>query len=158
MATKQEILDMLRAFVAQRPGMEPRDYGDFKAYRAQSREITRDLHDCRELLRVVEMRDGITADDLKEAFKHAFSGRLSLQDWKPCAAAPKGRLALDYCTGQYFPTEYRKAACAVLRSALWSYWRDDAEVARAPVARTYILRVAKNVLTPGVFRRWFREV
>jgi hypothetical protein len=32
---------------------------------------------------------------------------------------------LDYCTGQYFPTEYRRAACAVLASALWSAKRDN---------------------------------
>jgi hypothetical protein len=31
---------------------------------------------------------------------------------------------LDYTTGQYWPTEYRRAAAAVLASALWSYWRD----------------------------------
>ncbi len=156
MATKQEILDLLSAFVAQRPGMEWGNYGDTKAYRAEARSITRDLHDCRELLRAVETRDGISAADLKEAFKHAFSGRLSLQDWKPCAAAPKGRLALDYCTGQYFPTEYRKAACAVLRSALWTYWRDDVPSDEAQ-PRAYILAAAKRNLSPGVFRRWFKE-
>lgn len=32
---------------------------------------------------------------------------------------------LDYCTGQYWPTEYRKAACAVLASAVWSWMRDE---------------------------------
>jgi hypothetical protein len=32
---------------------------------------------------------------------------------------------LDYCTGQYWPTEYRRAACAVLASALWAYQRDN---------------------------------
>lgn len=156
MATKSEIIDLLRAFVAQRPGMDWRNYGDTKAYRAEARSITRDLHDCRELLRAVETRDGISAADLKEAFKHAFSGRLLLTDCKPCAAAPKGRLALDYCTGQYFPTEYRKAACAVLRSALWTYWRDDVPSYETQ-PRAYILRVARNVPSPGVFRRWFRE-
>jgi hypothetical protein len=31
---------------------------------------------------------------------------------------------IDYCTGQYFPTEYRRAACAVLASALWEYTRE----------------------------------
>jgi hypothetical protein len=30
---------------------------------------------------------------------------------------------IDYCTGQYFPTEYRKAVCAVLASALWTRHR-----------------------------------
>jgi hypothetical protein len=31
---------------------------------------------------------------------------------------------IDYCTGQYFVTEYRRAACAVLASALWEYTRE----------------------------------
>jgi hypothetical protein len=39
-------------------------------------------------------------------------------------APPRIEVRLDYCTGQYFPTEYRKAACAVLSSALWGYVRE----------------------------------
>jgi hypothetical protein len=35
-----------------------------------------------------------------------------------------GKLKLDYCTGQYFPTEYRKAVAAVLAQALWDHKRD----------------------------------
>src|SRR3990167_287401 len=37
-----------------------------------------------------------------------------------------GSTSIDYCTGQYFPTEYRKAACAVLASALWAWTREHA--------------------------------
>lgn len=34
------------------------------------------------------------------------------------------RVRIDYCTGQYFPTEYRRAVCRVLASALWAHTRD----------------------------------
>lgn len=40
---------------------------------------------------------------------------------------------LDYCTGQYWPTEYRKAACAVLASAIWDWMREHCMP--APMAR-----------------------
>jgi hypothetical protein len=32
-----------------------------------------------------------------------------------------GAVAIDYCTGQYWPTEYRKATCAVLSQAIWAW-------------------------------------
>lgn len=130
---KRAIIGALHGFVNQRAGMDPRNYGDYKSYRAESRSVTRDLHDARELLRAVSWRDSITGDDLEKAFR-AFSGRLT------CKIEPvytSGNLnvipghltgykvALDYCTGQYFPTEYRKAVCAVLASALWDRKRAD---------------------------------
>src|SRR5574343_177078 len=119
-ATKQQIIELLRNFAEQRPGIEPGNYSDgtmagWRAYRAESRAVTRDLHEARELIRAVEL-SGITADMLREAFR-AFSGRLTLTE-------RDGKPALEYCTGQYFPTEYRKAVCAVCAAALWSYKRD----------------------------------
>ncbi len=115
MLTERElILANLDAFVRQRSGMDYRNYGDATSYRAEQRSITRDLHDYRALRAAVQWRDGIDAAALKEAFR-AFSGRLTWNGKR-----------MDYCTGQYFPTEYRKAACAVLSQALWDYTRDKA--------------------------------
>lgn len=34
---------------------------------------------------------------------------------------------LEYCTGQYFPTEYRPAANRVLRDLIWASYRDEIE-------------------------------
>lgn len=116
MATKQTICNALRAWINQRPGLEFGNYGDVSAYRSESRRITRQLHDARELLRAVEL-SGVTADMLRAAFR-AYSGRLTLVE------NADGSARLDYCTGQYWPTEYRAAACAVLASALWDYKRD----------------------------------
>lgn len=118
MATKQQIIEALRAFAAQRSGLEFGNYGDWKAYRAEQRSITKDLHQARQLLRAVEWRESVTAEHLRQAFR-AYSGRLSLID------TDTGGVRLEYCTGQYFPTEYRRAVCAVLASALWDWARPD---------------------------------
>ena len=125
---KTAILDALDAFVRQRPGLEFGNYGDVTSYRSELRSITRDLHDYRELRKAVAWRDGITADALLEAARSAYSGRLTLKDIS--ARYDDGSIywvySVDYCTGQYFPTEYRKAACAVLAQALWYYTRERA--------------------------------
>lgn len=114
--TKDQIVDLLDTWIRQRPGLDYANYGSLSGYRAELRDITTDLHDARELLRAVEL-SGVTAQELKEAFR-AYSGRLQLKE------DPKGWY-LDYCAGQYWPTEYRKAAAAVLASALWDYYRPD---------------------------------
>src|SRR3990167_1244789 len=126
---KQAILTALDTFVRQRPGMEPGNYSDAASYRSESRSITKDLHDYRVIRRTVELRDSITADMILEASQSAYSGRLqfsepgkaSIYDTRPAKV-----WRVDYCTGQYFPTEYRKAACAVLASALWAWTREHA--------------------------------
>ena len=123
---KQAIIDALGVFMRRRSGMEPGNYGSYTDYRQEQRSVTRDLHQARLLLREVELRDGITATDLKAAFR-AYSGRLTCNDIS--ARYDDGsiywRFSLGYCTGQYFPTEYRKAVCAVLAQALWDWKRDQ---------------------------------
>ena len=105
MPDRDRILALLREFAEQRPGLEFGNYGDVAAYRAESRSITRDLHHARELLAYVQ-RSRMSAETLRASFD-AYSGRLSLTEHD-------GTWRLDYCTGQYFPTEYRRAVCAVL--------------------------------------------
>ena len=117
MLTKQQILEALNTWIKQRPGLEFGNYGALASYRAELRQIAKDKRDAETLLTAAALRDSITAEDLTAAF-HAYSGRLTLSE-------DKGRAKLDYCTGQYWPTEYRKAACAVLASALWERKRED---------------------------------
>lgn len=112
LSERERILSALSAFIRQRPGLEFGNYGDVSAYRSEMRSITRDRHQAETLLAAVSWRTGITAAHLKDAFR-AYSGRLTWDGNK-----------LDYCTGQYFPTEYRRAVCAVLAQALWDYYRD----------------------------------
>lgn len=154
---KQAIIDALRRWIRQRPGLEYGNYGDPTSYRAECRSIARDKREAETLLSAVSWRDGIDADALIRAAEGAYSGRLSIkldgpwfvdyadgsvysatseQDardhWSRCAGRnergdgtlrQKPVAAIDYCTGQYWPTEYRRAVCAVLASALRDYQR-----------------------------------
>jgi len=115
MDKKQQIICALYTFIGQRPGLEFGNYGDVPNYRAEVRAIGRDLTQARQLLRYVELRASITADDIIEASLRAYSGRLTI------TASDDGKVSIDYCTGQYWPTEYRKAACAVLSQAIWAW-------------------------------------
>lgn len=125
---KTAIVSAILHFAERRPGLDPRDYirdwsdSDGRAnYRRESRRITRDLHHTRALAQYV-MLHSITADDLIEASRRAYSGRLSL---KPTAEGYE----VDYCTGQYFPTEYRRASACVLANAVWYYFGKDHQTA-----------------------------
>lgn len=138
MSERESMLAALGAWVRQRPGLEFGNYGDVRAYRSELRDIARDLRDARTLLRSVEM-SSMTAETLKEAFR-AFSGRLSWDGKK-----------LDYCAGQYWPTEYRKAACAVLASALWAHFRGDDGMMTGDSLRKMFLRQYGR----GLAGRWF---
>ena len=116
---KQKILNALYTFANKRPQLEYSNYGDFSSYSQESRAITKDLHHARALLRKVEL-SGISANELLEASKEAFSGRLEI------TATDDGLVKVSYCVGQYFPTEYRKAVASVCARALWNYWKTDA--------------------------------
>lgn len=112
---KSAIIAALDAFIRQRPGLKFGNYGCIRTYRAELRSITKDLHYARDLLAYVACRDSITAEHILDATR---SGRLSI------VADDSGAIRIDYCAGQYWPTEYRRAVCAVLSSAIWCYWRD----------------------------------
>ena len=105
--TKEQLLNALKNRVKQRPGLDFANYGDVSAYRSELRTITRQRHDAETLIREVALRDTITTDDILSNL----SNRLT---WN----AEKSRL--EYCTGQYWCTEYRAAVCSVLASVLWS--------------------------------------
>lgn len=141
MTTKETIIETLDAFIRQRPGLEFGNYGDVKSWRSEMREITRDLHHARELLRAVGRRDSITADDILRA---GATGRLTLTQ-------QEHGVRLDYCIGQYFPTEYRPAVCRLLSSVLWDYWRDCMDEPTGDKIRAE----ARRSLSRSVARRWF---
>lgn len=109
------VLELLASWINQRPGLDFANYGDVAAYRSESRRITRQRDDALILLGAVA-RSSMTAECLLGGFR-AYSGRLQVE------SDGRGGWRLDYCTGQYWPTEYRAAACAVLASALWDYHR-----------------------------------
>ena len=143
---KETLIACLRKFIAQRPGLEFGNYGDVSAYRSEMRSITKDRHHAETMLASVAWRDSITTDSILEASKHAFSGRLAITEPSP------GRFVLDYCTGQYWPTEYRRAVCSVLSSALWDYWRECGGAASTGDA---IRKTAAAELSRSIAQRWF---
>ena len=113
---KSAIINALSAFIRQRPGLKFCDYGSLSGYRAELRSITKDLKHARDLLAYVACRDSISA----ESFLYASIGkRLSI------AVANDGAVSIDYCEGQYWPTEYRRAVCWLLTSVIRDYWRDE---------------------------------
>jgi len=138
---KENILETLETFVNKRPGLEPANYaGRPDLYRQDYREgCLQPLQDFRKLVAAVRWRDSLSADDLREAFRRAFGGRLSLRD--------DG--SLEYTPGQYGAVEYRRAACAVLADALWNHW-----AVNTPLA-SFRAVTARQELGRGVARRWF---
>jgi len=148
--TKDAILSALGTFIRQRPRLEPGNYisgwndaEGRRMYRREAREIIRDLHDARALLAAVD-RSNVTGETLAAQFSH---GRLT---WDGAQ--------IDYCTGQYFPTEYRTAACRTLASALWYAWRDEyaQKHGTSKGSAEYVQRVARNYFGRGIAARWFR--
>ena len=112
MVKKQTIIDALNAWVNQRPGLEFGNYGDVSSYRAEMRSIGKDLQHARAMINYVACHDSITVEMILKAADNG--GRLSI--------VVKGdTVTLDYCTGQYWPTEYRPAVCRLLSSVIW-YW------------------------------------
>jgi hypothetical protein len=155
-AARNDILHALAAFAATRPGLDPRNYisnwsdtEGRKAYAAEVRSITKDLHHARALLTAVRL-SSISEAQLVEAFR---GKRLSWDGQR-----------LDYCVNSYYPTEYRKAVCAVLASALWSYYADcvtgDSSDNNGPHESTItkgdkIRLAARRNLPRAIASRWF---
>ena len=146
---KQTILAALYAFVHQRPGLEYGNYGNRASYQSEMRAIIKDLHHARTLLRALELRQSITAADILAACKGAFSGRLSI------VQNDAGAVVVDYCTGQYWPTEYRKAVSAVCASALWAWMRDGMPAGTASPG-DYLRASLKREFGRSLAAQWFQ--
>lgn len=73
------------------------------------------LGDVRAALRECYLLE-VGDDDVIEASKRAFSGRLTLVRSR-AHDGESDHYTIDYCTGQYWPTEYRAACAAVLHEA-----------------------------------------
>jgi len=109
---KTVMLDKLADFVSQRPGLEYVNYGEAKAYRSELRKITRYYAPCLFLISKAHADEALTAEDIAETARRTFSDRLK---WN------EARQAWDYTAGQYWPTEYRAAAWALLAKLLPVY-------------------------------------
>jgi len=160
--SKAAILAALYKFTAQRSGITFADYGERESFLQDYREVLRGGRNARALLRAIDLRESITAEDILAATR-AFSGRLQV------VTRDDGKVAIDYTTGQYFPTEYRAAVCAVCASALWAYYRQSmpvAAIAECPEGAPgvtqgtvnvgeYIRKKARREFGRGIQSRWF---
>jgi len=142
MSTKQTIIDALNRWIAQRPGLEFGNYGNVSSYRAEMRSIGRDLQHARAMVNYVAWHDSITAEMILDAAK---SGRLSI--------VVKGdKVTINYVTGQYWPTEYRRAVCALMASVIWNWLRENCEYKNGDDIR----KAARRELGQFIARRWFK--
>ena len=139
--TKSEILNLMRAFIAQRSGLDWRNYASdwrdnsgMSALRSDRNRILQHGRDARELLRFVE-RSEMPVEFIMRELE---TGRLTFDP---------ARHSLDYCTGQYFPTEYRAAVCRALANAIWRFYRDSLEMD--------VRQFARDEFGRGIAARWF---
>lgn len=138
--SKSTLIMILANWIKQRPGLEFGNYGNVSAYWSEMRNITRQRHDAETLLASVSWDDAISSQDIIDAFPQAFSGRLSFD---------AENLKLEYCAGQYWPTEYRAASCAVLARVLWNAARDRYETGDA------LRKHFRQQFGASIQKRWF---
>ncbi len=139
MKTKEALVTALWKFIAQRSGIDYRNYGGSReAFMGDYRQILRDGRDARELLRHIELRDSITGAMLEQSL----TGRLSYRGGE-----------IEYVTGQYFPTEYRAAVCRALAECLWHWLRYGGGTLNT--SADSIRKTAVRCFGRGIARRWF---
>lgn len=143
MATKQTIIDALNRWIAQRPGLEFGNYGDVSSYRAEMRSIGKDLQHARAMVNYVAWHDSITAEMIMSAADNG--GRLTL-------TVNGDKVRIDYVTGQYWPTEYRRAVCALMSSVIWVWLRENCEYRTGDDIR----KAARRELGQSIANRWFK--
>lgn len=134
---KNDILEALKSFVNQRPGFDLSNYCSMSNYRGDQRPVQKQRAIAHDLIRWVAWHDSVTAEMIIDAAKHNFSGRLSIAydpDTRKCK--------IDYCTGQYFPTEFRLAVVRVLTGLIWDWLRKDYD--KESGFRDYAVKWARN--------------
>ena len=144
MTDKSTIIDALNRWIAQRPGLEFGNYGDVSSYRAELRSIGKDLQHARAMVNYVEWHDSVTAEMIMSAADNG--GRLTL------TVNNGDKVRIDYVTGQYWPTEYRRAVCALMSSVIWAWLRENCEYKTGDDIR----KAARRELGQSIANRWFK--
>lgn len=122
MKTFSSCLLALDTFVAQRSGISFADYGNRDNFMEDYRPIIQQGKDYRKMASFVT-QSSITDYDLIKACDQVFSGRLQFDTKRaPINGHTIFEYSVNYCTGQYFPTEYRLAACWVISRVIRNYW------------------------------------
>ena len=106
--SKETVIKLFTNWINQRPGLDWRDYGNsYNAYKNDANNISKQRKEALKALRLFGYLD-YDPETFNTSCRWAYSGRLQV-----IYNADKGWF-IDYCTGQYWPTEYRQAAAAVL--------------------------------------------
>jgi len=143
------MLTALRKFARSRPGLDARNYvtsyadrEGIRNYMSESRAITKLLDQSRILINAVEWREAsITAEDIDAASRMSYSGRLTYNN---------ERKEWDYCTGSYYPVEYRKAVCALMSMCLIRYWMSEGFIV-PQIHSKAVIEFGKSIAN-----RWFK--
>ena len=143
MVTKQTIIDALNRWIAQRPGLDFDSDGDVSSYRAEMRSIGKDLQHARAMVNYVAWHDSVTAEMIMSAADNG--GRLTL-------TVNGDKVRIDYVTGQYWPTEYRRAVCQLMSSVIWAWLRENCEYKTGDDIR----KAARRDLGQSIANRWFK--
>lgn len=133
---KELLIQKLLTFANPRPGLDPHDYADYKSFRAEQREVLKDLAHARTLIQAVASIPSITGELMVERLQKG--GRLHLNGEE-----------IDYIAGQYWPVEYRKAICRFCAELLWRcvgafYPHFDGTDIRAYLKQWFGLAIAKR--------------
>lgn len=141
MKTKEALVEALRKFISQRSGIDYRNYGGSReAFMGDYRKILRDGRDAREMLKWIANNDKIGLEEMLDELREG------------CRLSVRGG-ALEYVTGQYFPTEYRAAACRVLSGIVWMHLR---WYSTPPDCTSDNVRfLARQTFGRGIASRWF---
>ncbi|RJQ46849.1 MAG: hypothetical protein C4534_02045 [Gaiellales bacterium] len=103
--TKDEAYTVFDRWIRRRPGLDWRDKAGIAAYNSEVRAIGKQrIRALKALQDFARPWNEYSPELLIEASQRAYSGRLSFDH--------KGQI--EYTAGQYWPTEYRQAAAAVL--------------------------------------------
>lgn len=151
-----EVFEALAKWINRKPGLEFANYGEMTSYRAELRSIAGDKKRAVKALDEARSLEPARPGLLADAFTRAYSGRLS---WVPAPSNSIGVTTglveshLEYTTGQYWPTEYRKAAATVLETYIRT-WK-QAETNEKP--RTYIYHSMSDVMAANaaIGNCWF---
>jgi hypothetical protein len=139
--TAEKILDDLLTFVNRRTGMDVHNYAQdwrdtegLKTFRSEYREILRDGRDARTMIL---------------ACRHLVPASVLLEQGRTSDRLTYGSKGFDYCTGQYWCTEYRAAACWYLRRCYRDALIDQGN------SWEQVKQRAKREFGLGIARRWF---
>jgi hypothetical protein len=136
-----KIAKKLIKFVDQRPGLEFCNYGNLRAFRAEQRVVSRQK---REFYKLLAGLVAVSENPDVQLFAAGASGRLT---WDTKESR------WEYCTGQYFSTEFRAAACRIVADAIWSALR--AQYHHAPGSGDAMRADCAQLLGTRLAEKWF---